>query len=287
MKLRHLNIFIVVCEEMNMTKAAERLYMSQPSVSQVVMELESHYQSKLFERLSRKIYLTDAGRELLTYAYHIRGLNEELEEKMKNRTLNPTIKLGATITIGTYMMPKLLKQIKARESNIRVESYIENTEEIERELLKSKLDLAIVEGRMRSPDLVIRPFFTDRLVVVCHKDHDLAQQSNISVEDLRDQGFLVREEGSGSRKLFMEEMGRLGIPFSIVGTFNNTEAIKNGAKYSLGLGVVSKLSIDDLDMDLCMLEIEGLRLDRDFSVVYHKNKYINRQLEALIAYAMV
>jgi DNA-binding transcriptional LysR family regulator len=185
------------------------------------------------------------------------------------------------------MMPKLLKQIKARESNIRVESYIENTEEIERELLKSKLDLAIVEGRMRSPDLVIRPFFTDRLVVVCHKDHDLAQQSNISVEDLRDQGFLVREEGSGSRKLFMEEMGRLGIPFSIVGTFNNTEAIKNGAKYSLGLGVVSKLSIDDLDMDLCMLEIEGLRLDRDFSVVYHKNKYINRQLEALIAYAMV
>ena len=83
MKLRHLNIFIVVCEEMNMTKAAERLYMSQPSVSQVVMELESHYESKLFERLSRKIYLTDAGRELLTYAYHIRGLNEELEEKSK------------------------------------------------------------------------------------------------------------------------------------------------------------------------------------------------------------
>mgnify|MGYP001225353967 CR=1 FL=1 len=284
MNFRHLEIFITVCEEKNMTKAAKKLFISQPSVSQAIAEMEEYYQVRLFERLSRKIYITKAGEDLLSYAYHIVALNQEMEEVARKNGCRQTVVLGATVTIGTYVLPGLLSKLKEGHDGLEIKTVVENTELIEKDILSSRLDLGLVEGEINSADLEVRPFCENELVLICHKDHPLAQKNTITLQELQDQPFFVREEGSGSRALFLGAMKKRGVPVKIQGVFNNTEGIKIATMYNLGLGVVSKISISRHDQDLVILPVADLSLTRHFSLVYHKNKYISRDMAGLMEY---
>ncbi|HEY8344526.1 MAG TPA: LysR family transcriptional regulator [Bacillota bacterium] len=284
MNFRHLKIFITVCEEKNMTKAAKKLFISQPSVSQAIAEMEEYYQVRLFERLSRKIYLTKAGEDLLSYAYHLVALNQKMEEAVRKNGRRQTVVLGATVTIGTYVLPGLLFKLKEYRDRLEIKTVVENTKLIEGGILSSRLDLGLVEGEINSVDLEVKPFCEDELVLICHKDHPLAQKNTITLQDLQDQPFFVREEGSGSRALFLNAMKKRGVPVKIQGEFNNTEGIKLATLHNLGLGVVSKLSLSRHDHDLVILPVADLSLTRLFSLVYHKNKYISRELARLMEY---
>jgi len=284
MNFRHLKIFITVCEEKNMTRAAKRLFISQPSVSQAIAELEEYYQVKLFERLSRKIYITKAGKDLLSYAYHIVALNQEMEEVIRKNGRQRTIVLGATVTIGTYVLPSLLAGLRGEDNELDINTVVKNTKFIEESILNSQIDLGLVEGEISSADLEVKPFCEDELVLICHKDHPLAEEEVVTIPDLQGQSFFVREEGSGSRALFLNAMKKRGVSVKLQGVFNNTEAIKIASMYNLGLGVVSKISISLHDQDLVVLNVKELSLKRNFSLVYHKDKYISQELAWLMEY---
>ncbi|MCC5912521.1 MAG: LysR family transcriptional regulator [Clostridiaceae bacterium] len=287
MNFRHLKIFIAVCEEKSMTRAAKRLYITQPSVSQVIWELEEHYHVKLFERLSKKIFITAAGEQLLSYAYHITSLNQELNETMKNNSFEKTIHLGATVTIGTYLLPQILAAaIKSYKNKLEINIAVENTAFIEKNILNSKIDIGLVEGEIQSKDIKTNSFFQDELVIICNKNSSLAKKASLTIHDLKDKGFLMREEGSGSRTLFVNAMHAKGISYTIKGVFNNTEAIKNATLHGLGLGIVSKASLLSTDTDLYVLHISNFELKRFFSIVYHKNKYLSEELSYLIDYVL-
>lgn len=201
MTLRHLKIFVEVCRQKSVTRAAEALYLSQPAVSLAIRELEEAYGVVLFDRISRRLSITDAGRKFYGYAAHITGLFSELGDAMKDWETSGRLRVGSSITIGTQLMPQLVKRFQAEFPEMEVFVTIDSSDEMERRLLQGEVDIALIEGEIQSGDLTSRPFFEDELAVVCGKCHPLAKKGQVSLQDLRDQKFLMREKNSGTRRL--------------------------------------------------------------------------------------
>ena len=169
MTIRYLTIFLAVAEYGTMSAAAEHLYLSQPTISQAIRELEKHYNGLLFERLGKKLYLTDRGTLLLPQARELVNRFTEVEELMLNQGQTSILKLGSTLTVGTCLTPTVMLKLEESTPGLEVHSYVSNTLEIEQKLLKSELDAAVVEGEIQSPDLVVIPIIDDCLVLAAGK----------------------------------------------------------------------------------------------------------------------
>ncbi|HHY90320.1 MAG TPA: LysR family transcriptional regulator, partial [Clostridiales bacterium] len=154
MTLRHLKIFITVCDAGSMTAAAKKLYITQPSVSQAIAELEAHYHTRLFERLGRQLYITEAGKKLLSYARHILSLMEQAERELNDLSSSGTLRLGASMTIGTYLLSDMIKSFLSICPEVQILTTVDNTKVIEEMILSDQLDLALVEGPTHSADIV-------------------------------------------------------------------------------------------------------------------------------------
>jgi len=284
MTLRHLTIFLAVYDEKNMTAAAEKLHIAQPSISQAVAELESHYNIKLFERLGRKLYITQAGQKLAGYARHILHLHREAEIAMNEITDRGLLRIGASVTVGTCLLHRLIRRFMAINTNTRIYPVVNNTKIIEDMLLLDQLDLGLVEGKVHSPLLAVTPFMKDELVLITAPTHPLAEKKKVNIAELNEREFLVREEGSGTRELFESVMASQGIGWTVAGVYNNAEAIKEAVAEGIAVTVISRMSVQNevKRKDIAIIEVEGVSFQRQFSVVYHKNKFISPPLERFI-----
>ena len=208
MTIRHLTIFVAVADHGSMSAAASYLYLSQPTISQAIRELEKHYNGLLFERLGRKLYLTERGRLLLPQARNLIRQFQQIEELMLTQGQSSTLKLGSTITVGTCLTPFLIPKLQKLCPEVRVHSYVSNTKDIEQKLLRSELDVGIVEGEVLSSDLSVLQIIDDCLVLAVGNDHPFYQKNYIQVLDLAEESFAKREQGSGTRQLFEEYITR-------------------------------------------------------------------------------
>lgn len=281
MTIRHLKVFIAVADSGSMTKAAESLYISQPSVSQTISELEEHYQIKLFERLSRKLYLTDAGKQLLSYARHIVSLFEQMEQKLRQAQETRTLKIGASITVGTCIFSELAGKFLKNYPKLNIESVVDNTTVIEDLVLKSELDFGLVEGIIHSQDLIAKPFLDDELILVCGREHPFRRKQRVTIPELAEADLIVRESGSGTRELFENTMLSRGRTLKIKWVCNNSEAIKNAVASNMGVSVISKMAVEkELKSEkLFQVAVDNLELKRKFNIIYHKNKYRTDAME--------
>lgn len=284
MTLRHMNIFICVCDANNMTKAAAALHMTQPSVSLAIQDLEEHYGVLLFERLGRRLFITEAGRRLLTYARHIVNLNQQAESAMRTAEQLYKLRIGASVTIGESVLVDLLQYMYKTNPQQEIFSEIHNTAELEAMLLKDELDMALVEGKIQSEYLIVQPFMADALIVVASPQNHLLQKAVIMPADLVAQPFFVREAGSGTRDLFEQVMQKQDLNFQLAGVYNNAESIKKAVSAGLGISVISERAVRDelLRGELTRIEVKGMQFKRNFNIVYHKNKYIPVELQAMI-----
>ncbi len=280
MTLRHFKIFIEVCETMNMTQAAERLYISQSAVSQAISDLEAFYGTKLFERLSKRIYLTDAGEKLLSYARHITKMTEEAEASIKSLSESGVIRIGASVTVGSAILPKLVKSFRNVSPTTSFEVIEDNTTVIESLILNNEVDLGLVEGEILSPDITIKPFLQDELILICGKEHPFSQKALVSPSELEKENFIIREKGSGTRKLFEIKMAANNVSWSASWVCNNSETIKNAVENNLGISVISQKSVlKELESKtLFSSKIEGIAFIRQFKIAYHKKKFITQKM---------
>ena len=285
MTIRHLKIFIAVCDYSKMSLAAEKLYMTQPSVSQAIAEIEQHYGVKVFERLSKKLYITEAGENLLKYARHIISSFDEMEESILNSSRNLTLKIGATITVGTCVLNDFLNDFQQQNKNVKTQIFVENTEIIEAMILKSTLDIGLVEGEIKSRDIISIPIVPDELILVCSACHKFSNLDEIKIEQLQNQDFILREEGSGTRELFEKSIESKGISINKKWICNNSEAIKNAVINGQGLTVISEMLVKkELESNkLHAIKINGIKLTRSFNLAYHKNKYMSDNLKSFIS----
>ncbi|MCF6094380.1 LysR family transcriptional regulator [Microaerobacter geothermalis] len=283
MTLRHLRIFIEVCDSGGMTAAAEKMYMTQPSISQAIAELEGHYNVKLFERLGRKLYITAAGNRLLSYARHIINLYERVEREVRVISENGILRVGASVTVGTCILSEVVKTFVNRCSNVEVTTTVDNTKVIEEMILSDKIDIGLVEGFIHSPDIIEEPFYDDELVLICHPKHPWAVKGYIEAEELSGCPLIIREKGSGTRELFEAEMAVAGLKWRTVGVYNNAEAIKNAVAADMGVAVISRLAVErEVQMgDIKIVDIKGLQFMRKFNLIYHKNKYFSNAMREI------
>lgn len=261
---------------MNMTTAAEALFISQSAISQAIAELEKYYDVRLFERLSRKLYLTQAGEKLLSYARHMLRMNIDIEKDMKELHVNGAIRLGASVTVGATVLPGIVSAYTKMFPKTGIEVFEDNTEQIERRLLDDKTDIGLVEGETTSQDILSTPFIDDELVLVCGKNHRFAALPDIQPYELEKENFIIRELGSGTRKTFENVMTAHKLTWKVTWTCNNADTIKAAVIEGLGVSVISKRAVaKEVDSgELFIKAIDGIKFDRKFKIVYHKNKYL-------------
>lgn len=284
MTSRNLQIFVTVAELGKMTEAARVLYITQSSVSQAIASIEQEYGVVLFERLSRGIFLTDAGKELLNYARGYFSVKSDMEEFLLSQGERQALKIGATITVGTCVISPLLLKLKAENKQLNAQVLVENTHGLEGKLLKNEIDVALVEGKITNPELVTRHAIDDRMVLICPNGHRFSGREEVMADELGDDPFILREKGSGTRTQFETEMANKHLPISVSWTCCNTEAIKNAVADGHGVSVVSeRLVLEDAAAGRFFIcRISDLDLDRYFDVVYHKDKYISRPMQDFI-----
>ena len=283
MTIRHLRIFIAVAETKKMSLAAKKLYISQPTVSQAIRELEEHYGVRLFERLSKKLYITESGKFLLFHAKNIVAQFDNLEESMKTNYQKETLRIGASLTVGAILLSNVLNDLESFNPNLDTYAYVNNTSVIEKKLLESSLDVAIVEGKVKSQDLISIPMIDDYLVLVCGIDHPLSNKKEVHLSDLENQKFVVREKGSGTRALLDEFLKLHNLKVKIVWEASSPDTIRhavinNGCLALMPIRVMEK---DILDHKMNVIFNTTDEWNRYFSLVYHKDKNINDSIDLL------
>ncbi len=280
MTIRHLQIFIAAADTGQMSAAAKELFITQPTVSQAIADIENSYGIRVFERLSRRLYLTPEGAQMLEYARHIVSLFDEMDQRMRETSANPVLRVGATITVGSSVMPELVNCFETQhpESHIRVT--VDNTMRIEEMVTKSLLDVALMEGKVKSPDLLERPVIRDELVLIVPMRHPFANRKSVVPRELADQPFVMRECSSATRELFESRLRPLGIQVEAKWSCQSADAILNAVVEGQGLSVVSRrAAYGAADKGLLrMVDIEDMDLSREFSIIYHKNKFLSPPL---------
>ena len=284
MTIRHLQIFVAVADCGKMRAAAERLHISQPSVSQAVRELESYYNIKLFERLSQRIYITETGKKLLPYARHIFDSFETMEGFINDTSSGNVIRVGGSVSVGTRLLPPMIKSLENEVPDVDVCVIVDNTAAIEGKIQRSELDIAVVEGIVRSDELVKKDIYDDELVLVVGPEHELFNHPGIKLKELTKHALISRESGSVERNQFEQFLLEHDIKMKNKWSCSNTETIKKAVLNGEGIAILSRMVIEKeiAAGEVRVLNVENTRMKRKIKLIYHKNKYISQSMKQFI-----
>ncbi|HEB98152.1 MAG TPA: LysR family transcriptional regulator [Thiotrichales bacterium] len=280
---RQLRVFGAVARHLSFTRAAEELHLTQPAVSMQVKQLEEVVGLPLFEQIGKKIYLTDAGREMARYGEAVIALLDEAELVFGEMKGLRRGRLHITVaSTANYFAPRLLAAFCRQHPEVRVSLDVTNREGLLRALAENTTDLVIMGQPPAELDVEAESFMDNPLVVIAAPDHPLAGRRKIPLEVLAGETFLVREKGSGTRSAMERHFAEHGISLSTPMEMSSSEAIKQGVEAGLGLGL---LSLHTLEMELALervvvLDVESFPIMRHWFVVHRKGKRLSRVAEA-------
>jgi len=289
MNFNHLRSFYYVGKYLSFSEAAKNLYISQPTVSIQVRKLEEDLQTKLIEQLGKKIYLTDAGKRLYNYASEIFKLTREANlmiNDISDFNIGQVL-LGAGTTAGIYLLPELLGFFKAEYPKVEIKLQIGNSKYIIQRLLDNEIDFAVIgEGLDLDLDLMSQSIFKDELILIVSPNHPLATKHEVSILDLCNETFILRERGSSSREVFENAIIKNNMKINVAMEFNCVEAIKKAVAANLGISVVSNsaLKLEKQLNVVASLKIKDLDLVRNIYLVYHKDKEFSNIIKNCIRY---
>jgi len=276
MNLNQLRVFYAVAKEESFSVAAKNLYVTQPAVTIQVQLLEDYFGVKLVQRDGRKIRLTEAGKALYSYAEQIIKMAGEAENIMADfKSLDQgLLKIHTTRTIAKYYIPEILSLFVEKHPNININLMAGNSQEALDGLLNFTSDIAII-GRIDYPSkLEVIPIFTDELVLIVSPNNHLFEKGEIEIKELHGKPFIIREEGSGTRKLLLELFEKEGISPNIVMELGNSDTIKELVNKGVGLSVLTwKMVEDDVSKGLLRaIRLCNKKLMLTFDIIFHKSR---------------
>lgn len=289
MNFRKLKIFYETAMELNMTKVAKKLYISQPSISQAIHEIEEELEVKLFDRINKKLFLTHEGEVYLSYVRRILNLYEEGVKTVSDMSKNEKgkIKIGASTTIGIYILPDIIKGFLQAHEGIEVSLSVSNTEKIEKMILENEIDFAYIEGRCSSEEIIKEEMWEDELIFISSLSHKWNKREFLSEEDIASEKLIMRELGSGTREVVESFFENNNIEYNIFMELGNTEAIKKSVEANLGVSCLSKRSVIEKieNGSIGGLRIKDKKVKRMLSLIYHKDKFLSSNIKSFIEYA--
>ncbi len=274
-----LKVFHSVASHLSFTKAAAELFITQPAVTKNIQELEKEFDIRLFERKGSKIILTPAGQILLNYTRQIVGVYKQIEFDFSilKKKFSGSLQLGASTTIGQYVLPPVLARFYERFPQIKLSLINDNTEKIEAALIDKRIQLGMVEGRTKNKDLKYIPFIKDELVPVVHTSQPLARRNEIKLEELKQIPIVFRERGSGSLEVIEHALASHKIQLSdlkVAMYLGSTESIKFFLANSNCLGFISIAAItkEIASGEFKIIDIPQLDIPRMFYFVHLHGK---------------
>lgn len=285
MTLRHMKIFAEVCKQESITKAAERLNMTQPTVSIAIKELEAHYHTQLFERMNRRIYLTETGQELYQYAQTIIAQFQEAESRLSEQNTDYILRIGCNISYGATKLTEIMEKFSKEEPDTKYSLQIANSNQIETMLLNNSLDFAIVDNLNTSSHFVSKLLEQELLLPFCGKEFYQTIKTPFSLDELFSYPLLLREPGSGSRSV-IDQMAQLyDLRMNLVMESTSTIAIIQGAIHNLGICILpeSFRALGLLDA-LTPIEMKDSYFIRRYFLIHHKNKYLTPKMKKFFEY---
>lgn len=272
--LRQLEIFATIAKTENVSRAAERLAMSQSAASSALVELERLFDQPLFDRAGKSLRLNANGQGLLPMAESLLSQARDVEAYLSGSQLGP-LSIGATLTIGNYLATLIVADYLQQYPEARVELQVANTEDIVGRLLRFECDLGLVEGEVSHPELIVERWIADELVVFCAPAHPLARFKSADNAQLAAQAWILRERGSGTRSQFDREIGRHLAPCNLRLELGHTEAIKRAVESGLGMGCLSRLALREALRRGSLVEVKTPQFDlrRHFCFAQHRQRH--------------
>lgn len=314
MTIRHMRIFLAVTENgNNLTQTANQLYMAQPAVTVAIQELEHYYGVNLFDRLGKRLYLTEAGKQFREYVIRILGLFDDMEEGMKSWGSRGVLRVGSSVTIGSQFMPGYVEEYAKTHPKIDTQVLIGPSDLIERKILNNELDFALVESPVHEKNLIAEQYMEDYLVIIApgsSQGNSLKSLNSIdgiqnktqseiqneiqtgvqekvreevpteiqemTVEEFASQRLLLREPGSGTRESIEKVLENVPIQLKASWEATSTTALVNAVISGLGISIVPRRMVEAplRSGQIREIHVEGIEFQRYFYIVYHRDKLL-------------
>ncbi|MCL4536306.1 MAG: selenium metabolism-associated LysR family transcriptional regulator [Nitrospirae bacterium] len=286
-----LKVFCTVAETKSFSKTSEIIHLTQPAVSLQIQALEEIYETKLFDRSSSFINLTPSGEILYRYAKDILTLYAEAEKEIGKITglIKGSITIGASTTIGNYILPTVIANFKKTHPKIKINLLIGNTKRIVDFLNSGIIDLGLVEGETSRHKMKIDSIIPDELSFIVPPFHPWAKKKVVSILEVTKEPFILREEGSGTRQMIEKYLSSHGINTSdmrIALVLGSTESIKEAVESGIGISIVSKWAArkEVKYGSLKLITPKEEKILRSFSLIMQKNAVLSHAVDEFLAY---
>jgi DNA-binding transcriptional LysR family regulator len=282
--LRQIEVFVATAQRGNVTQAGGALGMTQSAASMALADFENQLGTRLFDRVGKRLVLNEDGRMLYPRAVEMIERAHDLEQVFGTAGRAVDLRLGASSTVGNYLLPQLIGQFRRQRPGSRFALEVGNTRQVMQRVLHFEVDVGFVEGPCMDPD--IEPVFwrSDELAICTRPDHPLAQPGGATIEALREAEWILREPGSGTREvveqLLTSQLGDIRLAMELGGT----EAIKRAVESGIGISCLPKVAlVGAIERgNLAMLETPFLRLTRALHILLHKQKHRTEGLDSLL-----
>ncbi len=284
MTLRHLEIFVEVRRMGSITKAADSLNMAQPAVSRIIRELEGYYGVRLFERMNRKLYITEAGEQLFSYADAIISQYYESRDVLQDRELTAKLRIGSNVSCAQKLLPELLGRFEEEYPEIPVSLKVANSQEIENGILLNELDFGFIDTPLRPEIFFSSKIREDAVLIVCTRDYPIENQ--VTFDQFKKHPLLVRETGSGSREIVEQWFAMEGERPNIMMESSDVYSLQEICRCGFGLMVLTESMAGRWvgENAFRTVKVFGSHAKRSYSFVYHKSKYLTRSMRRFREY---
>ena len=275
---RQLTVLEAVARNLSFTKAVDELYLTQPAVSMQIKQIEESIGLPLFEQIGKKIFLTQAGQEMYNYC---RAIQQQLEEAENVIESLKGLKLGtltlAVASTANYFAPKILAGFNKLHESVKINLDVTNRQGLIQHLENNDSDVVIMGRPPGDLELEAESFMENPLVVIAPPEHSLTKESNISIEKLQRETFILREKGSGTRDAIERFFSEQGAKITTTINMSSNEAIKQAVQAGLGLGIVSLHTLElELELNrLAIIDAEAFPILRHWYIVYRKGKRLS------------
>lgn len=285
-----LKIFCTLTRAQSFSKAAKMLHMSQPAVSTQIKNLEEFYQGQLFERTPHGVILTSAGEVFYDYAQRILDLYDEMEQQLESvlQRKSHQIIVGASTTIGNVSLPCSIYLFKEEYPQVSIRLDIANSDEVLRKVMADEVDIGVLEGYHESTELNAIPVTSDELILIVSPNHS-QEEGSISFADFLKMPLILREDGSGTRKILaaaLEKHGQSINDLNVITEMTTVDAIKSAVEAGLGVGIVPRLAVrkEAYLGSLKVLKIKEMDMPLDFNIIYPIHKSLSTAAKRFIRF---
>lgn len=285
MTIRHLNIFVALYEnDGNMTKTASVLYMAQPAISLALSELEDEYEVKLFDRISRRLYVNDAGRKFYGYAKRIINMFDDLEKGMKDQSQTSKLRVGCCDSMDACSLPKYISNFNEIHPGVRVYSTVDVGDALIGKVLGNEVDIAIVDRMVVNRKVICEDFVASKMALGVSPKLGLEDGQVLTLEEFVKYPVLLREKGSGARLTFDAAMANRGHTIEPVCEGVGTTFVLSAALQGLGIVALPKRMMDSYHKrgKLNYIEVEGISLEMVYKIIYHSDRKLTEAAQDFI-----